>query len=320
MTSGAAGDLRTGLRSIVWTAGLGLRARGRARSWRLRVGLQPSRQPADAQPGAGARSRRRRSASCRRFGADPLVLRRGHPRRGIFLRRSPGARPLPRRRQAVAARPRRFRLRRLRRGDHRGLFRLEEARRACRFPRTLPHPQCRGEPQHFGEHRQHRPRAQRRRQRQPVSALARRQSVRRRDVRGVRRRPPAAAVDQRLRHLQSHALRVRPGGVQRDVQRCPPLQDRRRGGGVRGGARRFRSRRAGDVSRRLRDAAAGMDRARAQEPRSAAAAARVCASHRALSRRLDEIREAARRRPRRQFRPFGISASPFCRGSVPTIR
>jgi NTE family protein len=70
------------------------------------------------------------------------------------------------------------------------------------------------------------------------------------------RRPPG--LDQRLRHLQPHALRVRKDYLRRAVQRHPFLSRGRGGGGFGGRAARLCTDRARDLSGRLRDTIAGL--------------------------------------------------------------
>ena len=142
--------------------------------------------------------------------------------------------------------------------------------------------------------------------RHPFPALARQKSVRRRDLPRIPHRPAAAHLDQRLRHLQPHALRVRQDRVQRDVQRSGDIPDRGGGRGVGRGAGRVLADRARNLSGPLQGPAAGMDRAGARQPQRAAAVARLRAGDRALPRRLDEIHQAPGRRPGRQFRPLGL--------------
>ena len=134
---------------------------------------------------------------------------------------------------------RRLRLRRVRRLGHRRLLRPEEARRARRFPREIPDPQRRGGA--YDQRRSDQPGqgAGRRRQRHPhVLALARQEPVRRRDLRRLPQDAGPAGLDQRLRHLQPHAVHLRRGDLHRAVQRSRDLSDRGRGRGVGGGADR----------------------------------------------------------------------------------
>ena len=85
--------------------------------------------------------------------------------------------------------------------------------------------------------------ARRRRQRrQDVLALARREPVRRRDLRGLPQDAGPAGLDQRLRHLQPHALHLRRGDLHRAVQQSRDLSDRGRGRGLGRGADRVHAR------------------------------------------------------------------------------
>jgi hypothetical protein len=77
-------------------------------------------------------------------------------------------------------------------------------------------------------------------------------------VRGLPRGAAAAGLDQRLRHLQPHALRVRKDYLRRAVQRHPFLSRRGGGGGFGGRAARLCTDRARDLSGRLRDTIAGL--------------------------------------------------------------
>ena len=77
-------------------------------------------------------------------------------------------------------------------------------------------------------------------------------------VRGLPRGAAAAGLDQRLRHLQPHALRVRKDYLRRAVQRHPFLSRGGGGGGFGGRAARLCTDRARDLSGRLRDTIAGL--------------------------------------------------------------
>ena len=71
-------------------------------------------------------------------------------------------------------------------------------------------------------------------------------------------------LDQRLRHLQPHAVSVLAGHVQRAVQRSAELSGLAGGRGVRGGAGRLYSDRDQEFPGRLPGRAAGLGAARAQ--------------------------------------------------------
>ena len=118
------------------------------------------------------------------------------------------------------------------------------------------------------------------------------------------RRSSPAYLDQRRRHLQPHALRVRPGRVFRHVQRSQHLSTGGRGGGLGGGAGGVRAGGDEDLFRRLQPAAAGVDRARPRAIPAPRRCSRAFATAMALSRRRDAIHQAARRRAGRQLRPF----------------
>ena len=246
----------------------------------------------------------------RRDDGRARLLGRRHAGGRLFLRRAEGARAIQCRaaRAAGAAdRSHRFRHRRVGRRGAGGLFRAQAPRRARGFPRALPDPQRRGGAQHGRQPRQHLARGGRRRQRgHAFPQLARRQPVRGRDVLGAVDRAAAAHLDQRHRHLQRHAVRVRQDGVQRDLQRPRQLPDRERGRSVGGRAAGVLADRARGLSGPLQSAAPGVDREGAPRPERVAAAARLRAGHRALPRRNGEVHQAARRRPGRQFRTFGL--------------
>ena len=192
---------------------------------------------------AAARGRRRSPMACSRRSIRP----RCEPHRYAF-----------------AARPRGLRLRRIRRLGHGRLLRAEEARRARRFPRALPAPRRRGGAAH---------------QPRRGSTWSRALGGGVNDATGFPRwldenlfdgatfadfrKTRAARLDQRLRHLQPHAVHLRRGDLHRAVQRSRLLSDRRCGGGLGRGADRVHADGDQDLSGRLHRQAAGLAPARA---------------------------------------------------------
>ena len=185
--------------------------RSEAHRWRhvagsasMRIGLHVP------EPCVGARCRQHDENSTTRTTCwsgwrSPAAARgrRPSPRRAAEIRRSAHARSGTR----FAARQRGLCLRRVRRLGDGGLLRAEEARGARRLPRKIPDAQRRGGAQHQRRPRQPGQGARRRRQRrQGFLALARRQPVRWRDLRGFPQDRRPARLDQRLRHLQPHAF------------------------------------------------------------------------------------------------------------------
>ena len=134
-------------------------------------------------------------------------------------------------RSDLADRSGRLRHRRLGWIDSCRLLRTEEAQGAGRFQAAFPPAQCGGKSENGSEPPQHRQGLAGRHQRPDgVSALARRQSLRPRDVQIFAHPAAAVYLDQRLRCLQPHAVRIWPGSVRRVVQRSRDLSDLAGGG------------------------------------------------------------------------------------------
>ena len=237
---------------------------------RRRLRLDQQRPDQQAARGAGpgrSRGQPRIRNPFRRYGDRAIVLGRRHARRRVLPWRPHCARrhqhPHPRR-GGVADRPDRHHFRRVRRCGARRLLRPEEARRACRFPRAVPAAQRRGIALDRRQHHQPVARLLRRHQQlDAIPALARRQFVQRRDLR--RHEPDAAAarLDQRVRHLQPHAVPVRPRCVRCAVLGLHAVSGVARGRGFGGGAGVLCAGRDRELLRQVPAAAAGVGRARA---------------------------------------------------------
>ncbi|MCK7475602.1 MAG: patatin-like phospholipase family protein [Rhodopseudomonas palustris] len=121
---------------------------------------------------------------------------------------------------------------------------------------------------------------------------------------------PAAGLDQRLRHLQPRAVRVRPDRVLGNLQRSQRLSVVECGGGLGGGADRVRADGGASVPGQLQRSAAGLDPARGQRPQCLADAQRLCQGDHPLPRRGGAVHQAARRRPGRQLRHLRLHHRP----------
>ena len=208
----------------------------------------------------------------------------------------------------VAARSRRLRVRRVRRLGAGRLLRAEEARGARRLPREVPAAQCGGGARRPSVNIVNISRARRRHQRlQQVLALARRQPVRRRDLRRYLRgsaRPRiwinASDIYNRTPFVFGEARSSRCAAICSSY----PVAD-----AVAASAAVpvvFAPVVIETYPGKCPRQAAGMGRARAPTIRSAADAEAFADALLRYHDGVDEIRQAARRRPGRQFRPLGL--------------